>query len=88
MFVDETVEDGVSLPPAASRDVEIEEALRILAERHTEIGFGKFFVMLRREGKGWNHKRVYRVYCEKKLNKRRKHKRRLPARNPDPLNAP
>ncbi len=72
----------------ANKDTEIEEALARLAGLNPEMGFGKFHAMLRREGKGWNHKRVNRVYCEMKLNKRRKHKRRLPARNPDPLSVP
>lgn len=71
-----------------SEDSEIEESLADLAAKHPEMGFGKFFGMLRRRGKAWNHKRVYRVYCQLKLNKRRKHKRRLPQRNPEPLAVP
>ncbi len=69
-------------------DREIEEALGDLADKHPEMGFGKFFRMLRRSGKRWNHKRVYRVYCGMKLNMRRKRKRRLPDRSPEPLAVP
>lgn len=74
--------------PEPRCDPEIQEALAGLAAKHPEMGFGKFFMMLRRTGKSWNHKRVHRVYCGMKLNKRRKYKRRLPNRNPAPLAVP
>jgi putative transposase len=71
--------------PPANRDGEIIKLLLELAHGRPEQGFGKLFKRLRRLGHGWNHKRVYRVYCGLKLNKRRKGKRRLPTRNPAPL---
>jgi hypothetical protein len=71
--------------PLPSRDKEIGEALKNLASKHHEMGFGKFFTMLRREGKSWNHKRVHRIYCGLKLNKRQKHKRRLPTNAGQPI---
>lgn len=70
-------------------DSEVQFELSRLALEHPEYGFLKLYQKIRRRcGRRWNHKRVYRVYCEMKLNKRRKHKRRLPARNPDPLVVP
>ena len=74
--------------PKAKDDREIEDELWKLAAKHPDLGFGKFFSMLRRKGHGWNHKRVYRVYKALRLNKRRKYKRRLPTRNPKPLAVP
>jgi putative transposase len=69
-------------------DSEIQMALAELAQRHPEFGFRKMFLTLRRLGHLWNHKRVYRIYCALKLNLKRKHKRRLPTRNPLPLAVP
>ena len=72
----------------AKKDGEIVAKLVALVTRHSELGFDKLFDMIRRAGHRWNHKRVHRVYCELKLNKRRKHKRRLPPRMPQPLATP
>lgn len=71
--------------PQPERDQEVIDALLELAHQKPEMGFGKLFHSLRRRGHQWNHKRVYRIYCALRLNKRRKGKRRLPSRNPAPL---
>ena len=71
--------------PQPNRDGQVIKLLLELAHGRPEQGFPKLFKRLRRLGYGWNHKRVYRVYCGLKLNKRRKGKRRLPNRTPAPL---
>lgn len=60
-------------------------ALQKLGEQHPTYGFRKLFAYLRRSGHSWNHKKVYRVYRQLKMNKRRKGKRRLPQRIKHPL---
>lgn len=71
-----------------SKDDPVIEVLLELADQYPRYGFGKMFPILRRRGHRWNHKRVYRIYCELKLNLRRKGKKRLPTRNPEPLSVP
>lgn len=61
-------------------DEHIIEALNKKVEKHPSIGFWQSYHRLRDQGKPWNHKRVYRVYTQMRLNIRRKAKRRLPAR--------
>ena len=53
-----------------------------LAERYPRYGFAKYFVVLRREGYTWNHKRVYRIYRQLQLNMRRKKNGICPAELP------
>lgn len=64
------------------------DALQSLAEAKPGLGFWKLFRRLRRQGHGWNYKRVYRVYCALALNLRRRTKQRLPIRDPQPLSVP
>lgn len=45
-----------------------------LAERYPRYGFKKLFQLQRSQGNTWIHKRVHRIYCQLKLNFRRKRK--------------
>lgn len=52
-------------------------------------GFGLCFLYLRNvKGFGWNHKRVYRIYCGLGLNLRIKPKQRIDREVPQPLAVP
>lgn len=74
--------------PPLEADADVITALQAIVERHPRHGFWKCFGRLRRQGHGWNHKRVHRVYCALKLNLPRRTKRRLPVRVRQPLDAP
>jgi len=70
------------------RDAEVIDALQELAEQKPRWGFWKYRDRLKNLGRPWNHKRIYRVYCELGLNHRRKTKKRLCDRPPQPLEVP
>ncbi|OJW54513.1 MAG: transposase [Sphingobacteriales bacterium 50-39] len=61
-------------------DGPVQEALTALTDKHVDIGFWQSYYRLRNRGFMWNHKRIYRVYIQMRLNIRRRAKRRLPAR--------
>jgi putative transposase len=61
-------------------DTPVEDELRILMEKHADIGFWQSYYRIRNKGHQWNHKKVYRIYTAMNLNIRRKAKKRLPAR--------
>lgn len=69
-------------------DAEISSKLGQLAQRHPRWGFWMMFHYLRLNEHWWNHKRVYRVYTQMKLNLRRPYKKRLPKRAKESLIQP
>ncbi len=69
-------------------DAQIQDVLTTLTQKHVDIGFWQSYHRIRNKGIIWNHKRVYRVYTDMKLNIRRRAKRRLPARIKEALYKP
>lgn len=66
--------------PRPKDDTAVITALDGLIDKHPAIGFWQCYHRLRNSGHCWNHKKVYRVYYDLKLNIRRRRKKRLPAR--------
>lgn len=69
-------------------DTELQIALTDLTTKHAAIGYWQCCYRLWNKGHWWNHKRIYRVYTEMKLNIRRRAKKRLPDRIKQPLTIP
>lgn len=69
-------------------DDKIKDKLQKLAREHIRWGFRKMYLAIRQEGDCWNHKRIRRVYCELKLNLRKKPRKRLPSRERKVLSQP
>lgn len=69
-------------------DQAVRDRLSELAGLHSRWGFWMMYHHLRQLQYQWNHKKVYRIYTDMKLNMRRKHKKRLPQRIREPLLQP
>ncbi|MFP4098959.1 MAG: IS3 family transposase, partial [Alphaproteobacteria bacterium] len=73
----------------SDENAEIADWLLRLTMCHKRWGFGLCFLHLRNvKGFGWNHKRVYRIYCELELNLRIKPRKRLKRNKPEALAVP
>ena len=72
----------------AKDDSDVQEALTALTTKHPSIGFWQCCYRLWNKGCTWNHKRIYRVYTDMKLNIRRRARKRLPERVKRPLSLP
>lgn len=69
-----------SYKPVVKDDTPVMDELKEMVEKHPAIGFWQSYYRIRRKGFIWNHKKVYRVYTDLKLNIRRRYRKRLPAR--------
>jgi putative transposase len=76
-------------PKLVDENKEIADKLLELVENDRNWGFMLCFLHLRNVlNKPWNHKRVYRIYCELELNLRIKPRKRLDREVPVPLAVP
>lgn len=76
-------------PKLSQENAEIADWLVRLTHNQRNWGFGLCFLYLRNvKCYEWNHKRVYRIYCELALNLRIKPKKRLIREKPEPLAVP
>ena len=76
-------------PFLSDENEDIVDLLVGLTEARKTWGFGLCFLHLRNvQGHPWNHKRVYRIYCELELNLRIKPRKRLKRDKPDALAVP
>lgn len=69
-------------------DQGLQEALTVLTTKHASIGYWQCCYRLWNKGYQWNHKKIYRVYTDMKLNIRRRAKKRLPERVKQQLTVP
>ena len=67
------------------RDQEVIDAINEVLRKRPRWGFWKCFDRIRMDGHPFNHKRVHRVYCEMKLNMKRRTKKRVITRQAQPL---
>lgn len=75
-------------PRLKREDKMIETCLKDLSAQHPRYGFKKLFHLIRQQGLRVNHKRVYRIYCDLRLNLKRKPKKRLAPRTAEKLVQP
>ena len=76
-------------PKLSAENERIAQWLIRITTNQRNWGFGLCFLYLRNvKGFGWNHKRVYRIYCELELNMRIKPKKRIVREQPEPLTVP
>lgn len=69
-----------SYTPVVKQDDFYINLLSALVEKHISIGFWQCYHRIRRTRVIVNHKKLYRIYTQMKLNIRRRAKKRLPAR--------
>lgn len=72
----------------SDRNVELQQRILALAQRHKRYGVGMIHLKLRQAGLLVNYKRVERLYQEAKLQVRRRKRKKVPAAERQPLARP
>ena len=75
-------------PKKKTGDAVIENLLKSYSAQYPTYGFVKLFNLIRNNNYTFNHKRVYRIYCELRLNLKIKPKKRLAPRTKIKLKQP
>lgn len=75
-------------PKKKTGDAMIENLLKNYSAQHPIYGFQKLFNLIRQKNYLFNHKRVYRIYCDLRLNLKIKPKKRLAPRTKIKLKQP
>lgn len=75
-------------PLSQADNVQLQQRMIELAAERRRFGYRRLHVLLRREGLGANHKRVFRLYQEADLSVRRRRKRQRVAVEREPLQVP
>lgn len=75
-------------PKKKQDDKVIENLLKTLSAQYPTYGFQKLFNLIRFKNYFFNHKRVYRIYCDLSLNLKIKPKKRLAPRTKVTLEQP
>jgi len=68
----------------AAKDAPVVDALNAIVAVRARWVFWKCFTRMRKDGLPWNHKRVYRVYCNMRLNMKRRTNKRVITRERQP----
>jgi putative transposase len=74
--------------PRDDRNGELRAKILSLAQRHRRYGVGMIYLKLRQAGHIVNYKRVERLYCEQKLQVRRRKRKKVPIGERQPLTRP
>ena len=76
-------------PKLSTENDQIADWLMRITSNQRNWGFGLCFLYLRNvQGFAWNHKRIYRIYCELELNMRIKPRKRIVREQPEKLRVP
>ena len=70
------------------RNVALRQRIVELAHRHRRYGAGMIYLKLRQAGERVNHKRVERLYAQERLQVKRRHRKKVPVGDRQPLLRP